>query len=136
MLGMLAADMLEEEVDRHDSERTDDGFDEHTVAAETTYRRGAPYGSSRRQSFDRVAVLKDDTGTEKTNTGNDLRDDTTVVATEDRRGHQYIECTADSDERNRTRTNHLTVQLTLQSDEVTHRRSQNDFRQQQQPVGL
>ena len=131
MLGMFAADMLEEEVDRHDGECADDGFDEHAIAAETAYRRGAPDGCSRRQTFHRVAVLEDDTGAEKTDTGNDLRDDTTVVAAEDRRGHEHIERTADSDERHRTRTYHLTVQLTLQTDEVTQSGSQDDFRQQQ-----
>lgn len=136
VVGVVAADMLEEEVDRHDGECADDGFDEHAVAAETAYRRGAPDGSSRRQTFDRIAVLEDDAGAEETDAGNDLRDDTTVVAAEDRRGHEHIERTADSDERNRTRTYHLTVQLTLQANEVTQRGSQDDFRQQQQPIGL
>ena len=136
MLGVFAADMLEEKVDRHDGERADNGFDEHAIAAETAYRRGAPDGSSRRQAFDRIAILEDDAGAEETDAGNDLRDDTTVVAAEDRRGHEHIERTADSDERHRTRTYHLTVQFTLQANEVTQRGSQDDFRQQQQPIGL
>lgn len=136
MLGMFAADMLEEEVDRHDGECADDGFDEHAVATETAYRRGAPDGSSGGQSFDRIAVLEDDAGAEETDAGNYLRDDTAVVAAEDRRGHEHIERTADSDERHRTRTYHLTVQFTLQTNEVTQRGSQDDFRQQQQPIGL
>ena len=62
VVGVVAADMLEEEVDRHDGECADDGFDEHAVATEATDRRGAPDGRCGGQAFDRVAVLEDNSG--------------------------------------------------------------------------
>ena len=115
----MFTEVLEEEVDGHDGDRTDDCFGEHASTAEAADSGSTPDRGSRGETFDRVTVFKDDTCAQEADTGNDLRDDTTVITTDDIRRHKHIQRTANGDERDGTRADHLTVELTLHSNEIT-----------------
>ena len=129
-------EVFEEDVNRHDSCCAKDGFGEHSKADKTTNRRGTPYRGCRREALDRVAILEDNTGTEETDTGYHLRDNTAVIATRYTRRHKHIKRTTDSDERNRTRTHHFTMQLALHTNEITQCRRQHNLGYNRQPVRL
>ena len=72
-------EVLEEDIDRHDDGGTEDGLGEHPYSTETSYSGGTPYRCGGRQAFDRISVLEDDTGTQETDTGHHLRDDTGII---------------------------------------------------------
>jgi len=111
-------EMFEEDVDRHDSDRAKDSFGKHTESDETADSRGAPDGSGRGETLHRIAVLEDNTCAEETDTGDDLGNDTAVIAARYTRRHKHVERATDSDKRYRSRADHLAVQLALHTNEI------------------
>ena len=79
----LCVEVLETDVNGHDGYRTQDSLGKHTETAEAPDSCGAPDSCRRRQALDGIAILEDDTGSQETDAGDDLCDDTTVIASED-----------------------------------------------------
>ena len=59
---LLVLEVLEEDVDTDDGGGAEDRFRKHAEAAETTDRCRTPNGGCGGETFDRVAVFEDDTG--------------------------------------------------------------------------
>ena len=112
-------EVLEQHVDTDNSRGAEYGFGEHTEPAQTSYRSGTPDGRSGSETFNRVAVFEDNTGTQETDSGNHLRNDTTVVSAYDVRRHKDIQRTAYCNERYRTCAHYFSMQLTLHTHQVT-----------------
>jgi len=82
--------MFKEQVDRNDGSCADDGFAKHSESAKASYGSCTPDGSCCRQTFDRIAVFEDDTGSKETDTGNHLCDNTAVISANYRWRHEHI----------------------------------------------
>ena len=119
--------MLEEDVNRHDSDRADDGFGKHAVSAETAYSGGTPDRCGGGETLDGIAVLEDDTRAQETYTRNDLGDDSAVIATKDRGGHEDVQGATYRYKRYRTCSDHLSVEFSLHADEIAEGGGQYDF---------
>lgn len=133
---VFSAEVLEEYVHGHDGDSAEDSLREHAETTKAAYGCSTPDCCSGRETFDGVTIFENDTCAEETDTGNDLRDDTTVIAVKHRRRHEDIERAADSDERDSTRSGHLTMQLALHTNEVTQGGRKEQFGNQQQPISL